>query len=604
VRAGQTGETRELGRLQAGTPEGCSSVPGSRREQAEELRFPWAGAGHSASKPLLEALHERIETPPAGVTFVLCAEVLEDVPQRTREVLFPVEVRAPSVPVRRQLLERVAEREKTQAAEGALDLIARASRPSMRAVLQALEVLAAAGPITLEAVRRHFGFVDPSAVQRYVTAVAGGVAFGDQMAILDGWEVADRAKAQEIQSYFADLFSTDIMKLSRPETGVVLDRDSARDGVLTSLQVRAERHSLSLSRLVRDIIEFWHVTGDLTSADFLARVSRFDELLHGPAQYRQVDARVPAAVPILRRPMRARVAKAPAGRRRNRLASFLGREELAELWNAATFCVQVHGRCFTTRLTLRWDRLGLRGATAISGAVTGLLHELRMRVRERAPLAGEEEAFHYAYMHEAPDGELRRTHILLTLGPSDLQIGSWVVGRYLPRLLGSDPIPGAVRVRHRWSDDERERFEWHLTLLRLLSRGADPETGLTDALGIPRRLRDPPIGPKLTKRRPGIANTLGRQARDTFPSGDLPVLYPLSEGRLEELASGFELKEHGYRIAVIRDWEKVQHQFEVAWPVREGGLERESRRAELEGMRGQYARDVVTHRPGYVRRFG
>ena len=59
------------------------------------------------SERAFEIMHEQFARPNRGVTHILCVEELEEIPRKTRELFWPVQVRAPDVASGRKYLDRL-----------------------------------------------------------------------------------------------------------------------------------------------------------------------------------------------------------------------------------------------------------------------------------------------------------------------------------------------------------------------------------------------------------------------------------------------------------------------------------------------------------------
>jgi hypothetical protein len=169
-------------------------------------------------------------------------------------------------------------------------------------------------------------------------------------------------------------------------------------------------------------------------------------------------------------------------------AGYLSLKQVRDLWEAASFLVQMYGLFLNTRITIRYGRLGIDDPSKAGPLLTSLMHELRMLITGRAASAGCLEPFHWLYVHEysPTDGAIR--HVVATVPTEAGDIGRWLRDRFLPHYLESSCPIGAVTVR-RSAVRGDEHFARHLQLVRLVCRGVDPTytVSIRDAVGITMR---------------------------------------------------------------------------------------------------------------------
>jgi hypothetical protein len=65
-----------------------------------------------------------------------------------------------------------------------------------------------------------------------------------------------------------------------------------------------------------------------------------------------------------------------------------GSKQVRDLWEAASFLVQMYGLFLNTRITIRYGRLGIDDPSKAGPLLTSLMHELRMLITGRAASAG------------------------------------------------------------------------------------------------------------------------------------------------------------------------------------------------------------------------
>ena len=560
---------------------------------------------HNLSKRAFDVLHDRMERTPANVTFILCTTEIDGVLERARSLFRLLEIGPVGMPSRVELLRKICGKERFIYEDAALDLFARRSGGFLRQMVRDLEALAEQGPITLDQVRTFYESDGARQIARYVEILLDRGGLGRQMAALDAWSAPPERKISGIEGYFAELFGAEVLRIGR--RGVILDLAGVedQDPIVRNLVERGERLRMPPRQFCHEVLKFWSPIGSASDALLLRKVSEFDELLNGPAGLRSPEA--PTLLVPPRRKLQSPAArnlslKTKGSARRSDATpaagvGYLSLKQVRELWEAASFLVQMFGLFLNTRISIRYAPLRIGDPTKIGPFLTGLMHELRMLVNGRASTEQCPEPFHWLFVHEhSPTAEFR-TLIAATVPSEAGNIGRWLRDDYLPHHLGFACPPGAVSI---WRREIRngEHFAHHLQLLRLLCRGLDPtytiplqsndgvttRIALIERIGVPRRLRDQ-IGRRFGAQRYSSSRLIAPEARRMAASSDLPPLSAFEEGAWLYLDTGWEISEHEYRQMLKAKRAGAEAELDREWPAQADELALKRRDAEFERFR-------------------
>ena len=241
---------------------------------------------HLLSKRAFDSLHDRMERTPPNVTFILCTTEIDGVPGRARSLFQQLEIGPVGTPARMEFLRKICKEEQFIYGDSALDLLARRSGGFLRQMVQDLESLAEQGAIGLEQVRAFYETDGARQIARYVEVLLDEGRLERQMLALDAWHAPPERKIAAVEAYFAELFSTDLLKTGR--RGVILDLAGVedRDRIIQTLTERGERLRMAPRQFCHEVLRFWAPSGTASDAVLLRKVSEFDELLNGPAGLR------------------------------------------------------------------------------------------------------------------------------------------------------------------------------------------------------------------------------------------------------------------------------------------------------------------------------
>ena len=294
-------------------------------------------------------------------------------------------------------------------------------------------------------------------------------------------------------------------------------------------------------------------------------------------------------------------------------AGYLSLKQVRELWEAASFLVQMHGLFLNTRISIRYAPLRIDDPHKIGPFLTSLMHELRMLVNGRAATEQCPQPFHWLFVHEHSPTVGFRTLIAASVPMEAGNIGTWLRDDYLPRHLGFVPPPGALSIG-RVAMRNGEHFARHLQLLRLLCRGLDPEyeiplrsndgitapVALIERIGVPRRLRDQ-IGRGFGAQRYSSSRLIAPGARRAAATGDLAPLSAFKEQSWLHLDTGWEISEYEYREKLKAERAAAEAELDREWPAQGGELAQKRRDAEFERFRKAWLEAAAArerNRPG------
>jgi hypothetical protein len=525
-----------------------------------------------------------------------------------------------AVSSRLELIEKICDKEGFTHSESALDLFARRAGGHLRPMIQDLEGLTEQGTITLEQVRTFYEADGARQISLYVERLLDNASLEQQMQALDAWDALPERKLSGIEAYLTELFGTEVLRIGR--RGTMLDLAGVVDQgrVVRQFIARGERLGMAPRQFCQEVLRFWGPAGMASDATLVRKISEFDELLNGPAGVRSLSS-APSLVPARRKlPTAPNFSAEREGldRRVDAMrtppsgAGYLSLKQVRDLWEAASFLVQMYGLFLNTRISIRYGRLGIDNPSKVRPFLTSLMHELRMLINGRAASAECPEPFHSLYVHEYSPTDGAITHIVATVPFEAGEIGTWLRDHFLPHHLESSCPPGAVTIRRSTVPGDRH-FARHLQLVRLVCRGVDPtytvsirdgggsttRFPLIERIGVPRKLRGQ-IGRRFGAQRFNVSRLIGPEARREA-SGDLLPLSAFADRSWLNLDSGWEVAEHQYRQKLNAERAAAEAKLDLDWPADGGELALRRRAAELQRFKevwSQAADARERNRPG------
>jgi DNA polymerase III subunit gamma/tau len=262
---------------------------------------------HQLSSASFNALLKSIEEPPPHVVFMMATTELEKIPETVRSRSQVYEFRTIGTKTIAEQLRRIVDAEKIEAADAALQLIARDAEGSMRDAQSKLDqVIAFTGPtITVEDVSTVLGLVGRDLVLDAVQAVAdedASAAFAlAGRAVEMGYDL--RAVVRELLRATRDLLvlTVDPSRISDPEIAAEAERER-----LTTLAARFSREDLLrafelLTRADADIRAAaqprYHLEMLLLRWIYLRRLTPIEDLIAGAGRSEPRRAEPPRPVP-------------------------------------------------------------------------------------------------------------------------------------------------------------------------------------------------------------------------------------------------------------------------------------------------------------------
>ena len=283
-------------------------------------------------------------------------------PDHGRRPLGPVAVSS-----RLELIEKICDKEGFTHSESALDLFARRAGGHLRPMIQDLEGLTEQGTITLEQVRTFYEADGARQISLYVERLLDNASLEQQMQALDAWDALPERKLSGIEAYLTELFGTEVLRIGR--RGTMLDLAGVVDQgrVVRQFIARGERLGMAPRQFCQEVLRFWGPAGMASDATLVRKISEFDELLNGPAGVRSLSS-APSLVPARRKlPTAPNFSAEREGldRRVDAMrtppsgAGYLSLKQVRDLWEAASFLVQMYGLFLNTRISIRYGRLGI-----------------------------------------------------------------------------------------------------------------------------------------------------------------------------------------------------------------------------------------------------
>jgi hypothetical protein len=261
---------------------------------------------------------------------------------------------------------------------------------------------------------------------------------------------------------------------------------------------------------------------------------------------------------------------------RNR-TSYLSKQQVRQIWNAASFSIQEFGRPLNTAFSMT-------ASEPIKAPAGRFFHCLEQRLRYWNPSIAE------------------------TLPWISVQSRSQLEGYTMVYAL---PIPSAIQERLiEWFSDHRKHYpeltslsaNWptngqrpikqHLQLLALCCRATDPRIWVRDD-GESRRLLDlvsPASRPAdsflpVEGRRVEIASCIGRHGQSAAAGDGMAMISAFDDGAFSDLRTGWEVREHEDRTAVRRERAIQEARLARNWPANKSALFDLKRAEEIQKLR-------------------
>lgn len=545
---------------------------------------------HALTAQAIELMRRRLKTADKLV-FVLCTADPVGFPDALRGTgLLMVPMRPVPVPTRLSLLAETCDwlRERPDVPgswhvePGALEDLAEGTQPALGCALADLQSVLAADGVTLARVRALHHLDEGLPAARYLAAALSDAPFPRQLQALTEWAGPPAERIAAVEALLAAIFQADVEHVV-PEPSLLTGvPEVERTGIFQGMADRAGAIGLAPRRLWSHAMATWRPDPWARDATLTARAAEFRDLLdesRGPPTRRVPDEPAP----------RRRASRSSAQERFARTDVRLRSDQVADLWDAAAFAVQMRGCYLNASIHLDHDALGQASERQAQNLVTNLLNELGKRGetrRRRDPTRG----FHWLYVHERDDADRLLTRIVLHVPSTMRDVEPWLSTRFMPRHGGRPPAEHAVTVRLA-REDGRDPLPRHRMLLRLLCRGIDPaprvvvdgpggerEVALARVLGVPAVLRRS-VGALSEIRRFETSRWIAHDARSSAAK-HLPVLSAFAEQAWQASVRGYDRAEHEARAVVLAALEQVDAEFppdsDLQWRAK-----REARRGKI-----------------------
>lgn len=550
-------------------------------------------------------LHDRMERPPANVTFIVCATKTESVPERHRDLFRRIEVRELCVADREALIRKVCTLEGVEIEEAGIVALAKWGGGRARKLLNLLETLAHQGPVSETGVRSLFHSPLTGVGLKYVESVLRREPLSEQMRILDEASLSVEGVAELVHSVLGALLGAPALNLADEQLRLVHAEAAARLDLANALLGRGDELQLTPRAMFTRLMGWWREP-IRTRAGLIERVNAFDEFLNGAGS---VMSATSADAPARRRRTPAELRslvgeRAPSVRRRARSRAseqWLADVDVQRVWDAGSFLIQKFGLYLDRRLSLRFESAGDEAASA---AITELLSQMRMWANRHWRTSSMKEPLHWVRVHSRDEAGARWAHIVLS-APKEANLERWLT-RY--RRQTRRPLDIATKVEldlpHRAADLER-----HWDLLCVVLEGCDPswtimredeerigKVPVHRLLGVeaPRQ-----SGRHWGKQRIFVSRYIDGAYRQRAAEV-LPFLSIFDERRVYAARWGWEPAEFEYRRSCEEEYKRLVEEFERDW-ARSGDALAERRNSEWRVLQEAWSARLnlrITARPG------
>lgn len=505
----------------------------------------------------LEILYGELEKPKQPATYIFTLIELERLPQPARHRLTEIALCPADLEVNAKLLERICGDQGLVCDPAALRLLAEAS-DSFRQSIGALQQVARHGAVTVDAVQMHVISARLAWMIRYFEALASG-DLDQQLQALDSARLEPVDQLALLQDCLADLKLSHIGPFTyegRRRLSLMSDADRVR--LVRLAELLAARASLSLPALWDGVLQFWSFLPEpLTRESLRIHAIRFNSLVQGEVESIRAQRVPPPGVfpPTSTtasdaHPIRPRIR--PASRRAggngavaNSREDYLSFDQVAELYDAATFALQKHWAPFNILVKATWAG----GEGASPPAVSEFLRRLSMRVYNWG--CDEVGGFsHIVLKGRGRNGELTTTLVGHLPARHFERLNTWLVQQS-----GSGAWDAAFTHEATCSDNWVYQVKRHWSLMRELWQGVDPSLKVDGARSLADVLRVPPgkrcAAGEVGGRRYSIGGAISEKSRQAAASEGLPHLSAVASAQWDFLFRGWERKEHAYRMSAL-----------------------------------------------------
>ncbi|WP_207388374.1 AAA family ATPase [Lichenihabitans psoromatis] len=559
---------------------------------------------HGLSLAAFDALLERLEKTPDSTIFFLLTTLPEKIPLTVRSRCSVLEVcRLDNETARSYALSICEDRHLLAEAEDeAIELVVRSARGHVRDLVRNLEVVAEAGAITVQRVRRvlRLDYIDRLA--DYLKLVFEGGDLGAQIRRLDGWHEEAATKATRIQEALFYLACNYEFESPRPDPVLAGIAEEHRVAILDGVRTRAAAASISVKDYWLELIEHWRPTHQSwNDSDLGAAVIRFDMLMNAREAVVTRRAKLdrhslPVSGEITRRvrvvkPRKAGGIDAAIGLGLSE--PYLSRDAARLIWNAGSFLIQEHGLCFNTRITIRHRARGSLSHDVAAKLVGRLTHQLELWLSRR-PDRASGPALPWVYVQEVDE----EGHLLTTLAAcvaEQHQNGAMTWLRQ--RKAGPDSQHWrAIHMRCTKGEHDEARLRRHTGYLRLLCRGLDTRSSVGGAqfveqLEIPTTWRRA-AGRVSCAQRVRASKSIGESAQLAACNEGCEMLSAFDNQAWSLLDGTWQLEEHARRLLVREEHTREERASVTPIEKLSGQVADQAREEIRVKLRGRWRREA------------
>jgi DNA polymerase III gamma/tau subunit len=552
--------------------------------QRHVILFDEVRASRRAYSVLLDALKKFTDTGVFIFTLIDAEELPTPLRDRAMEVVL---AEAEPNAVLNSLL-RICEGEAVAYEDEALELIA-GTTDSFRHASRDLQTLASAGKVMVDAVYAQvlgprFGWL-----VRYFEALGAG-DLDRQLKELDQTLPDAGGRADLILGLINTLklkFIGPTLVAGARRLSVVSDEDLYR--ILRIFEDLAQASKVSLLVLWDSVMAFWSQgPARYTRESLRAHAIRFHDLVRAMARddpFTELIAprlEAPAAktpeTPSASAAPRKRSRRLTVGPESGAPSAYLSRAQAADLYEAATFALQVRGAAFNTIIRLDWEAAG-RTDEALARAASELLHQFQLRLKSWG--YDDVGGLHRVALHErGTSGGLFTTVVAHVPTRHQVSARAWLGHPRRAQQWGVK-VTADIETPRTWPAAVERQWK----LMREAWRGVDPALladnarALVDVLEVaPNRRRAAGV---VACRRYSVSFGLAEAARKKEAASFAPHFSAFATRRWDFLFKGWERAENDIRQSTRAKWAAkmvaLERQFGGG-----GQLEKEAVRREFE----------------------
>lgn len=497
-------------------------------------------------------------------------------------------------------LKRICRAEGVVAEDEALQLIADAT-DSFRHAVRDLEAVASIGPITVESV--HQNVLGPRFA--WLVAYLESLADGDLEQQLKVLSVLS-ATAEQQADLILGAINTAKLRVIGPTRvprarGQVQIANEHYVRIVEKFRPIASAAGAGLPSFWNSLIDFWSaLPGRVTSEVLRGRILRLHDLLHH-------DERPPRRIADpereSRRLVRAKTTLTPENQRKH-----LSLAQATDLYEAATFALQVCGTPFNVLIRIHWRQVPRRTDAELATAASDFVHSLQLKLARPSRGAS---AFQRILLNERDaKGRLLTTIVGHVPVKRVGSIKAWLERPDQPERWGAtfEIDIEEVEVEEGKAEPDSPNLEAaiprHWALMSQLWRGVDPTLEaigaqtVIDALGVtPRRQR---AAGAITCRRYAISKGLGPDAQRRAAAELFPHWSAVRRECWADVRIGWEAGEFEYRRAQASNLAREMARLKVRFGG-SGPFEAEAFAAALENIKQNQSVNQRLRQPPWVR---